>query len=89
MRRTMLRLLVLPALIGLAPLAATSPAAARAGCDSYGRCFDFAGPSDRLAGGEALWQRADAGDAATEPGDPMALAHGTLGDPLQALADDD
>ena len=82
-----MRVVILPALLGLG-MAVAQPAAARTGCDSYGRCFDFSGPSDRLGDSEALWQRADAADE-TSAGDPQALAHGTAGEPLQALADDD
>ena len=85
----MLRSLTLPALLGLAGLALSGPAMARTGCDSYGRCFDFSGPSDRLGDAEALWQRTDAADPADAATDPLALAHGTLGDRLQDLADDD
>ncbi len=87
-----MRLMILPSLLGamalgpvLIGLAVAQPAAARTGCD--GRCFS--GPNDRLADSEALWQRADASDPAEISGDPLALAHGTIGEPMQDLADDD
>ena len=59
---------------------ATSPLVlARTSCDMYGRCFEFSGPSDRLVNdGTDLWQRAD----------PLALAHGAAGEPIEDLADE-
>ena len=54
-------------------------AEARTSCDTYGRCFEFSGPSDRLGNdGTDLWQRAD----------PLALAHGTIGDLVEDLGDE-
>ena len=84
-------MMIVPALLGVCiGLSATQPSAARTGCSSDGRCFDVTAPNDRRGDAEPLWQRADAADTAeVVPSAPMALAHGTLGEPLSALADDD
>ena len=56
-----------------------APVKTRTSCDMYGRCFEFAGPNDLLAAaGANLWERVD----------PLALASGTPGDPVELLPDD-
>ena len=83
----MLRLMMcsLPLVFGLLAYRGASAEAAsllvpvRTSCDLYGRCFEFSGPSDKLVNdGTDLWQRAD----------PLALAHGTAGEPVEDLSDE-
>ena len=76
----MLRLMMcsLPLTLGLLAYSGAG-AEARTSCDMYGRCFEFSGPSDKLVNdGTDLWQRAD----------PLALAHGTAGEPVEELTDE-
>ncbi len=74
-------LLLAGVLLAAAPAHAdeTPAAKTRTSCDTYGRCFEFSGPNDLLAAaGANLWERVD----------PLALATGTPGEPVEDLPDD-